>query len=153
MTETLEEMKVRHKKEIKSFEGEKLAACQVQGQKSKTAIKESEFKYEALQRDLMERHRAETDQLTNKEEGCNINISSGQGETTVDEDKKTNVAKVSSDESSSFSSVGETSVRVQNCANIVEILMSYVGGHFKATVVHQDSFTLLRILPMRWSTP
>ncbi|KAL3809685.1 hypothetical protein ACHAXA_004236 [Cyclostephanos tholiformis] len=74
MTETLEEMKVRHKKEIKSFEGEKLAAiknAKSKGKKAKAAIKEAAFKYEALHRDLIERHRMETYQLTN-EGGENI---------------------------------------------------------------------------------
>jgi OTU domain-containing protein 6 len=85
MTETLEEMKVRHKKEMKSFEGEKLAAmksAKSRGKKAKTAIKEAEFKYEALQRDLTERHRMETDQLTNTGED-NID------ESNVYEDEKT----------------------------------------------------------------
>jgi hypothetical protein len=82
MTETLDEMKVRHKKEMKSFEGEKLAAmksAKSMGKKAKTAIKEAEFKYEALQRDLTERHRMETDQLANTGEEY-IDDSSGQDE-------------------------------------------------------------------------
>ena len=90
MPETLEEMKVRHKREIKSFEGEKLAAmknAKSRGKKAKAAIKDAEFKYEALQRDLMERHRSETDQLINKEKYNNITDSSGQNETTIYEDE------------------------------------------------------------------
>ena len=90
MTETLEEMKVRHKKEMKSFEGEKLAAmksAKSMGKKAKTAIKEAEFKYEALQRDLTERHRMETDQLANTGEDY-IHDSSGQDESEVYEDEK-----------------------------------------------------------------
>ena len=89
MPKTLEEMKVRHKREIKSVEGEKLAAmknAKSRGKKAKAAIKDAEFKYEALQRDLMERHRLETDQLINKEE-YNISDSSGQHETTFYEDE------------------------------------------------------------------
>jgi OTU domain-containing protein 6 len=90
MTKTLEEMKVRHKKEMKSFEGEKLAAmksAKSMGKKAKTAIKEAEFKYEALQRDLTERHRMETDQLTNTGED-NIDDCSGQDESKVYEYEK-----------------------------------------------------------------
>ena len=69
MSETLEELTARHKKEIKSFEGEKRAAVKnvkssSKGKKAKTAVKEVEFKYEGLERDMKERHRIEHEQLT-----------------------------------------------------------------------------------------
>ncbi len=90
MTETLEEAKARHRKEVKSFEGEKLAAiknAKSKGKKAKAAIKEVEFKYEALHRDLMERHRIETFQLAN-EGGENIGGVSNQDETNILEGEK-----------------------------------------------------------------
>ena len=68
---TIDETIARHKREIKSFEGDKLAAmkrAKSMGKKAKAAIKEVEFKYDALGRDLMERHRLEMDQLTNENE-------------------------------------------------------------------------------------
>lgn len=68
MSETLEEITCRHKKELKSFEGEKRGAIKTaksRGKKGKGAVKEAEFKYEALERDLKERHEMELDQLTN----------------------------------------------------------------------------------------
>ncbi|KAL9188048.1 hypothetical protein ACHAXT_006426 [Thalassiosira profunda] len=67
MTETLDELQARHKKEVKSFEGEKRAAiknAKSRGKKGKAALKEAEFKYDGLERDLKERHRAEIEQLT-----------------------------------------------------------------------------------------
>ena len=38
-----------------------------------------------------------------------------------------------------------------DCDAVVEKLMSYVGGNFKPTIMHQDSISLLNILPMQWS--
>lgn len=67
MPETLEEMMIRHKKEVKSLQGEKLAAmknAKSRGKKAKTAVKEAEFKYEGLEWDLKEKHRMEMDQLS-----------------------------------------------------------------------------------------
>ena len=61
-TETLEELTARHKKELKSFEGEKRAAIKTaksKGKKAKGAVKDAEFKYDGLERDLKERHRLE----------------------------------------------------------------------------------------------
>lgn len=89
MAGTLDETTVRHKKELKSFEGEKLAAmkkAKSMGKKAKAAIKEAEFKYEALQRDLKERHRVEMDQLINIDSNS-IDDASGQEETNDDEIK------------------------------------------------------------------
>ena len=83
-------MKVRHRKEVKSFEGEKLAAiknAKSKGKKAKAAIKEAEFKYEALHRDLTERHRMETYQLAN-EGGENIGCFSDQDGTNIYEGEK-----------------------------------------------------------------
>ena len=39
-----------------------------------------------------------------------------------------------------------------DCGAIVEKLMSYAGGQFRQTIVHQDSASLLNILPMYWTT-
>ena len=67
MPETLDEMIARHKKEVKSFQGEKLAAiknAKSRGKKAKTAVKEAEFKYEGLEWDLKEMHRMEIVQLS-----------------------------------------------------------------------------------------
>lgn len=64
--ETLEELKARHKKELKAFEGEKRGAiknAKSRGKKGKAAVKEAEFKYEGLERDLKDRHRLEMQQL------------------------------------------------------------------------------------------
>ena len=72
MNESIDETKARHKREIKSFEGDKLAAmkrAKSMGKKAKAAIKEVEFKYDALGRDLMEKHRMEMDQLTSNNAG------------------------------------------------------------------------------------
>ena len=58
----MEELTSRHKKEIKSLEGEKRAAlknAKSMGKKAKAKIKEVEFKYEGLERDMKERHAAE----------------------------------------------------------------------------------------------
>ncbi len=65
-SETLDELTARHKKEIKAFEGEKRGAiknAKSRGKKGKGAVKEAEFKYEGLERDLKERHRLELQQL------------------------------------------------------------------------------------------
>jgi len=65
-TESMEELTTRHKKELKVFEGEKRAAMKTakgKGKKAKSAIKDAEFKYEGLERDLKERHRLELDAL------------------------------------------------------------------------------------------
>lgn len=67
MPETIDEMIARHKKEVKSFQGEKLAAiknAKSRGKKAKTAVKEAEFKYDGLEWDMKERHRMEMDQLS-----------------------------------------------------------------------------------------
>lgn len=53
----------------------------------------------------------------------------------------------SSDDSMTVSSCG----KIDNCDNVVDKLMSYTGGEFKAPVVHQDSSGLLNILPPEWS--
>mmetsp|Transcript_10263 Transcript_10263/g.18010 ORF Transcript_10263/g.18010 Transcript_10263/m.18010 type:complete len:345 (+) Transcript_10263:35-1069(+) len=66
-TETLDEMTARHKKELKSFEGEKRAAvknAKSRGKKGKSALKDAEFKYQGLERDLKERHKEEMARLT-----------------------------------------------------------------------------------------
>ena len=71
-TETLEELTARHKKELKSFEGEKRAAIKTaksKGKKAKGAVKDAEFKYDGLERDLKERHRLEMAQLNGTGEG------------------------------------------------------------------------------------
>ncbi len=65
-TETMEELTNRHKKEFKAFEGEKRAAmknAKGKGKKAKSAVKDAEFKYEGLERDLKERHRLELEAL------------------------------------------------------------------------------------------
>lgn len=65
-SETLDELTARHKKELKAFEGEKRGAiknAKSRGKKGKGAVKEAEFKYEGLERDLKERHRLELQQL------------------------------------------------------------------------------------------
>mmetsp|Transcript_18911 Transcript_18911/g.40536 ORF Transcript_18911/g.40536 Transcript_18911/m.40536 type:complete len:336 (+) Transcript_18911:288-1295(+) len=70
--ETIEEMTARQKKELKSFEGEKRAAiknAKSRGKKAKSAVKDAEFKYQGLERDLKERHRLEMDQLNGGGEG------------------------------------------------------------------------------------
>lgn len=64
--ETLDELEARHKMEIKAFEGEKRAAiknAKSRGKKGKGAVKEAEFKYEGLERDLKDRHRLELRRL------------------------------------------------------------------------------------------
>lgn len=66
-TETLEEMTARHKKELKSFEGEKRAAiknAKSRGKKAKGAVKDAEFKCQGLEMDLKERHRMEVEEFT-----------------------------------------------------------------------------------------
>ncbi len=66
-SETLDELTARHKKELKAFEGQKRGAiknAKSRGKKGKGAVKEAEFKYEGLERDLKERHRLELQQLT-----------------------------------------------------------------------------------------
>jgi len=51
-----------------------------------------------------------------------------------------------------LSMVGEATGEHQfHCAGVVEKLMSYVGGRFRPIIVHQDSLSLLDILPMQWS--
>jgi len=67
MSETLEEMTARHKKEVKAFEGEKRAAiknAKSRGKKGKSALKDAVFKCDGLERDLKLRHRAEVEGLT-----------------------------------------------------------------------------------------
>mmetsp|Transcript_12046 Transcript_12046/g.22410 ORF Transcript_12046/g.22410 Transcript_12046/m.22410 type:complete len:339 (+) Transcript_12046:108-1124(+) len=66
-TETLEEMTARHKKELKSFEGEKRAAiknAKSRGKKAKGAVKDAEFKCQGLEMDLKERHRMEVEHFS-----------------------------------------------------------------------------------------
>ncbi|KAL7500319.1 hypothetical protein ACHAWT_010485 [Skeletonema menzelii] len=76
--ETLEQLTARHKKELKAFEGEKRGAiknAKSRGKKGKGAVKEAEFKYEGLERDLKERHRLELQQLqSGGDEGESNNI-------------------------------------------------------------------------------
>ena len=65
--ETAEELTSRHKKEIKALDGEKRAAlknAKSMGKKAKAKIKEVEFKYEGLERDMKDRHRMEFEALT-----------------------------------------------------------------------------------------
>ena len=94
MSETLEEMILRHKKEIKSFQGEKLAAtknAKSKGKKAKAAVKEVEFKYEGLEWDLRERHRVEVERLSGGADGegeGDDNIIKGQEEVNGAEDEK-----------------------------------------------------------------
>ena len=67
-TETAEELSSRHKKEIKALDGEKRAAlknAKSMGKKAKAKIKEVEFKYEGLERDMKDRHRMEFEALNN----------------------------------------------------------------------------------------
>ena len=55
-------------------------------------------------------------------------------------------------ESISFSAAGKTADEPQiDCKDIVEKLMGYMGGHFRPTIVHQDSLSLLSTLPIEWS--
>lgn len=71
-SETLEEVQARHKKELKSFDGEKRAAiknAKSRGKKAKAAVKDAEFKYEGLERDIKERHRLEIEQLNSGDGG------------------------------------------------------------------------------------
>jgi hypothetical protein len=63
----MEEITARHKKEIKAFDGERRAAiknAKSRGKKAKAIVKENEFKYEGLERDMKERHRLEIEELT-----------------------------------------------------------------------------------------
>ena len=67
MMASLEELSAKHKKEIKALEGEKRAAiknAKSRGKKAKAIVKETEFKYEGLERDMKERHRLEIEELT-----------------------------------------------------------------------------------------
>ena len=72
MSVTLEELSAKHKKEIKALEGEKRAAiknAKSRGKKAKAIVKETEFKYEGLERDMKERHRLEIEELTSGGDG------------------------------------------------------------------------------------
>ena len=96
-SETLEELTARHKKELKAFEGEKRAAlknAKSRGKKAKGAVKEAEFKYEGLERDLKDRHRMELQQLTSsggdKQE---INTAEGDAVKIKDEEEPTNTTE------------------------------------------------------------
>ena len=63
----MEEILARHKKEIKAFDGERRAAiknAKSRGKKAKAIVKETEFKYDGLERDMKERHRLEIEELT-----------------------------------------------------------------------------------------
>ena len=63
----MEEITARHKKEIKAFDGERRAAiknAKSRGKKAKAIVKETEFKYDGLERDMKERHRLEIEALT-----------------------------------------------------------------------------------------
>ena len=80
--ETLEELTARHKKELKAFEGEKRGAiknAKSRCKKGKGAVKEAEFKYEGLERDLKNRHMVELQQLTSSggDEGESTTTSNG----------------------------------------------------------------------------
>ncbi|KAL7513695.1 hypothetical protein ACHAXN_010954 [Cyclotella atomus] len=66
--ETIDSLTARHKKELKALEGEKRAAlknAKSMGKKAKAKIKEVEFKYEGLERDIKARHAQEVDALNN----------------------------------------------------------------------------------------
>ena len=68
-SETMSELEARHRKEIKAFEGQKRAAiknAKSRGKKGKAALKDAEFKYDGLERDLRERHQREVDILSGK---------------------------------------------------------------------------------------
>ena len=66
VTETPDEMSARHKKEFKALDGEKRAAIRnAKSSRSKTAksiLRDIEFKYEGMARDLKERQNRELDQ-------------------------------------------------------------------------------------------
>lgn len=101
MSETLEEVTARHKKELKSFEGEKRAAiknAKSRGKKGKSALKDAEFKYDAMERDLKARHGAELEQLSGGEGGDgggdgNGGDDSGVPEEAADGGEKADAAK------------------------------------------------------------
>jgi OTU domain-containing protein 6 len=95
--ETPEEVTTRHKKEVKSLEGEKRSAlknAKSMGKKAKTKIKEVEFKYEGLERDLKERHARELEAL---------NDSGGDDASPVDKADETNDGEQGTTKSVSFS--------------------------------------------------
>lgn len=92
--ETLEEISARHKRELKSFEGEKRAAiknAKSRGKKAKAAVKDAEFKYQGLERDLKERQRSEIEQLNNggKEDGGADRNTSDTGDKAATDQKET----------------------------------------------------------------
>ncbi|KAL7487769.1 hypothetical protein ACHAW6_013341 [Cyclotella cf. meneghiniana] len=91
----MDDLIARHKREIKSLEGEKRAAlknAQGKGKKAKAAIKEVEFKYEGLERDLKERHRQEVAALNGVsaevEDGGTLSQQDGEGAIEADDDQK-----------------------------------------------------------------
>lgn len=66
-SETLSELQARHRKEIKAFEGQKRAAIKTaksRGKKGKAALKDAEFKYDGMERDIRERHQREVEILS-----------------------------------------------------------------------------------------
>lgn len=74
--ETCESLPARHKKELKALDGEKRAAlknAKAMGKKAKAKIKEVEFKYEGLERDMKERHQMELAALTGGEKEATAN--------------------------------------------------------------------------------
>eukprot|EP00804_Cyclotella_cryptica_P018450 CCRYP_004295-RA/>CCRYP_004295-RA protein AED:0.30 eAED:0.30 QI:0/-1/0/1/-1/1/1/0/173 len=85
----MDELTARHRREIKSLEGEKRAAlknAKSKGKKAKAAIKEAEFKYECMERDLKERHRQEVEALNGGSAGVEADGASPEqvGEDVVD---------------------------------------------------------------------
>jgi len=91
VSETLDELTARHKKEVKAFEGEKRGAiknAKSRGKKGKGAVKEAEFKYEGLERDLKERHRLELQQL--KYGGSEGEIKTDNGDDKIKEEEPNN---------------------------------------------------------------
>ncbi|EJK46879.1 hypothetical protein THAOC_34439 [Thalassiosira oceanica] len=67
ISETLSELQARHRKEMKAFEGQKRAAiknAKSRGKKGKAALKDAEFKYDGLERDIRERHQREVEMLS-----------------------------------------------------------------------------------------
>jgi len=72
ISKNMEEITSRHKKEIKAFDGERRAAiknAKSRGKKAKAIVKETEFKYDGLERDMKERHRLEIEELTKSDGG------------------------------------------------------------------------------------
>lgn len=63
-----------------------------------------------------------------------------------------NVTEVKNKEPTDFLMVEkETGKSRSDCEDVVQKLMSYAGGQFRLPVVHQDTCSLLDMLPMHWS--